>query len=91
MTVATKRKMPAAPLYLLRLPSLLSSADLARLADYTKDITFATAFEDRHVGHVGRFIWRPPSTRPKAVAGPANTPFKSVSLTHHLWITPTFS
>jgi hypothetical protein len=45
MTVATKRKMPAAPLYLLRLPSLLSSADLARLADYTKNITFATAFQ----------------------------------------------
>ena len=48
---------------MLRLPSLLSSADLARLALHTKDIAFSTAFEDRHVGHVGRFVWRPPSTR----------------------------
>lgn len=58
----------AAPLYLLRLPSLLSARDLARLALHTKDISFSTAFEDRHVGHVGRFIWRPPSTRSKSTA-----------------------
>ena len=32
---------------LLRLPNLLSSADLARLASHTKDIEFSTAFEDR--------------------------------------------
>ena len=46
--MATKRKKPsAAPLYVLRLPNLLSSADLARLASHTKDIQFSTAFEDR--------------------------------------------
>ena len=46
--MATKRKKPsAAPLYVLRLPNLLSSADLARLARHTKDIEFSTAFEDR--------------------------------------------
>jgi hypothetical protein len=70
-----------APLYLLRLPGLLSPADLDRLARHTKEIAFSTAYEDLHVGHVDRFIWRPPRTRSKSAAAAAGSSGGTAALT----------
>ena len=41
----SKRPRPSPPLYLLRLPNLLSHADIARLERITKDTTYSTAYE----------------------------------------------
>ena len=57
-----KRKKKA-PLYLLKLPALLSSADLTRLARLTEGVTFSPAYEDRHIGTVDRYTWRPPRAK----------------------------